>query len=62
MSKLTLKTEGPTTMWKPGLSPTAPTLMTLRMTLPDPETRMRMLSTGMERGMGASYVRLERMI
>jgi len=35
------------------------TLMTLRMTLPDPETRAAMLATGMERGMEASYVRLE---
>jgi uncharacterized protein YndB with AHSA1/START domain len=38
------------------------TLMTLRMTLPDAETRARMLATGMERGMEASYVRLEGMI
>ena len=38
------------------------TLMTLRMTLPDPETRAAMLATGMERGMEASYVRLEGMI
>ncbi len=35
------------------------TLMTLRMTLPDSETRAQMLATGMERGMEASYVRLE---
>ncbi len=35
------------------------TLMTMRMTLPDTETRARMLSSGMERGMEASYVRLE---
>lgn len=35
------------------------TLMTMRMTLPDLETRTRMLSTGMEHGMEASYVRLE---
>ena len=35
------------------------TLMTMRMTLPDPETRAQMLATGMERGMEASYVRLE---
>ncbi len=35
------------------------TLMTLRMTLPDAETRARMLSTGMEHGMEMSYVRLE---
>jgi uncharacterized protein YndB with AHSA1/START domain len=35
------------------------TLMTMRMTLPNPETRTAMLATGMERGMEASYVRLE---
>jgi uncharacterized protein YndB with AHSA1/START domain len=35
------------------------TLMTIRMTLPDEETRRQMLATGMERGMEASYVRLE---
>jgi len=35
------------------------TLMTMRMTLPDSETRAQMLSTGMEKGMEASYVRLE---
>lgn len=38
------------------------TLMTMRMTLPDVETRTRMLSSGMEMGMEASYVRLERML
>jgi len=38
------------------------TFMTMRMTLPDVETRTRMLSSGMEPGMEASYVRLERMI
>jgi hypothetical protein len=38
------------------------TLMTLRMTLPDVQTRAAMLATGMERGMEASYVRLERLI
>jgi uncharacterized protein YndB with AHSA1/START domain len=38
------------------------TLMTIRMTLPDALTRAAMLSTGMERGMEASYVRLEGMI
>ncbi len=38
------------------------TLMTMRMTLPDVETRTRMLSSGMEQGMETSYVRLERMI
>lgn len=36
------------------------TLMTMRMTLPNLETRTRMLATGMERGMEASYLRLER--
>ena len=35
------------------------TLMTMRMTLPDAQTRSRMLATGMEHGMEASYVRLE---
>jgi uncharacterized protein YndB with AHSA1/START domain len=35
------------------------TLMTMRMTLPDEETRRQMLATGMERGMEASYIRLE---
>ena len=38
------------------------TLMTMRMTLPDAKTRAAMLATGMERGMEASYVRLEGMI
>ena len=38
------------------------TLMTIRMTLSDPETRARMLSTGMEHGMEASYVRLEEVL
>jgi uncharacterized protein YndB with AHSA1/START domain len=38
------------------------TLMTIRMTLPDAQTRAAMLATGMERGMEASYVRLESMI
>jgi uncharacterized protein YndB with AHSA1/START domain len=37
------------------------TLLTLRMTLPDAETRRAMLATGMEDGMGASYARLENM-
>jgi uncharacterized protein YndB with AHSA1/START domain len=37
------------------------TLMTLRMTLPDEKTRAGMLASGMERGMEASYVRLEGM-
>ena len=35
------------------------TLLTLRMTLPDAQTRSAMLCTGMEHGMEASYVRLE---
>jgi uncharacterized protein YndB with AHSA1/START domain len=38
------------------------TLMTLRMTLPDAQTRAAMLASGMETGMEASYARLERMI
>lgn len=38
------------------------TLMTMRMTLPNAQTRAAMLATGMERGMEASYVRLEGMI
>ena len=38
------------------------TLMTMRMTLPDLQTRAAMLATGMERGMEDSYVRLEKMI
>lgn len=38
------------------------TLMTMRMTLPDAGTRAAMLSTGMEHGMEASYVRLEEML
>jgi len=37
------------------------TLMTMRMTLPDPQTRAAMLATNMEKGMEASYVRLEGM-
>jgi hypothetical protein len=36
--------------------------MTMRMTLPDAATRTAMLSTGMERGMEASYVRMETFI
>ena len=35
------------------------TLMTIRMSLPDAQTRAAMLATGMERGMEASYTRLE---
>jgi uncharacterized protein YndB with AHSA1/START domain len=38
------------------------TLLTMRMTLPDAETRAAMLATGMERGMEASYVRFETQI
>jgi uncharacterized protein YndB with AHSA1/START domain len=38
------------------------TLMTIRMNLPDTQTRAAMLSTGMEHGMEASYVRLDGMI
>ena len=38
------------------------TLMTIRMTLPDAQTRAAMLATGMETGMEASYQRLENMI
>ena len=37
----------------------AGTLMTLRMSLPDAETRAQMLATGMEQGMEASYARLD---
>jgi len=40
----------------------AGTLMTMRMTLPDAQTRAAMLATGMEHGMEASYVRLESML
>jgi uncharacterized protein YndB with AHSA1/START domain len=40
----------------------AGTLMTMRMTLPDADTRAAMLASGMEHGMEASYVRLEAMI
>jgi uncharacterized protein YndB with AHSA1/START domain len=35
------------------------TLLTVRMTLPDAQTRAAMLATGMEHGMEASYARLE---
>jgi uncharacterized protein YndB with AHSA1/START domain len=38
------------------------TLMTMRMTLPDAETRKQMLASGMEHGMEASYARLENML
>lgn len=37
------------------------TLMVARMTLPDAATRTAMLGSGMEHGMEASYVRLERL-
>lgn len=37
----------------------AGTLMTMRMSLPDEAMRAQMLATGMERGMEASYLRLE---
>jgi uncharacterized protein YndB with AHSA1/START domain len=40
----------------------AGTLMTMRMTLPDPQTRAAMLGTGMEHGMEASYERLQAML
>jgi uncharacterized protein YndB with AHSA1/START domain len=40
----------------------AGTLMRMRMTLPDAQTRAAMLATGMERGMEASYVRFETQI
>jgi uncharacterized protein YndB with AHSA1/START domain len=35
------------------------TLLTLRMTLPDEQTRAAMLATGMEHGMETSYARLD---
>ena len=35
------------------------TLMTMRMTLPDAETRTAMLASGMEQGMAVSYDRLD---
>ncbi|MEZ4296495.1 MAG: SRPBCC domain-containing protein [Polyangiaceae bacterium] len=37
------------------------TLLTMRMTLPDAETRKMMLATGMDQGMEVSYARLERL-
>lgn len=37
------------------------TLMTMRMTLPDEATRSMMLQSNMDKGMEASYVRLEEM-
>jgi uncharacterized protein YndB with AHSA1/START domain len=39
----------------------AETLMTMVMALPDAKTRAAMLESGMEHGMEAGYVRLERM-
>jgi uncharacterized protein YndB with AHSA1/START domain len=38
------------------------TLMIMRMNLPDAQTREMMLSTGMEEGMEASYVRLDQQL
>lgn len=38
------------------------TLMTMKMTLPDAQTRAAMLASGMEHGMEASYVRLEALV
>jgi uncharacterized protein YndB with AHSA1/START domain len=40
----------------------AGTLLTMRITLPDSRTRAQMLASGMERGLEASYARLESMI
>jgi len=38
------------------------TLMTMRVTQANAQTRAAMLATGMEHGMEASYVRLEKML
>ena len=38
------------------------TLMTMRMTLPNVETRTAMLASGMEHGMEAGYLRLEQFV
>jgi uncharacterized protein YndB with AHSA1/START domain len=38
------------------------TLMTMRMTVPDAATRDAMLASGMEHGMEASYVRMEKVL
>jgi len=38
------------------------TLMTIRMNLPDAQTRTQMMATGFATGMEASYIRLEGMI
>jgi uncharacterized protein YndB with AHSA1/START domain len=40
----------------------AGTLMTILVTLPDAATRAQMLAPGMERGIEASYVRLEQIL
>ena len=40
----------------------AGTLLTLRIALPDAQTRAAVLASGMERGMEASYARLETMM
>jgi uncharacterized protein YndB with AHSA1/START domain len=40
----------------------AGTLMTMRMTLPDANTREAMLASGMEHGMEAGYVRLDNLL
>ena len=40
----------------------AGTLMIMRMTLPNAETRKSMLATGMEDGMEASYARLDELV
>lgn len=40
----------------------AGTLMTMRMTLPDAESRAAMLASGMEHGIEASFARLEEML
>lgn len=38
------------------------TVMTMRMTVPNKETRAAMLASGMDKGMEASYARLEEMV
>lgn len=38
------------------------TLMTMRMTVPNAETRAAMLASGMDKGMEAGYVRLEQLL
>ena len=37
-------------------------MITMCMTLPDPQPRTAMLATGMEGGMEASYPRLEKLL